>query len=160
VKHYSQAEWSLFIKGNLDESERESQEQHLNECDQCLQSYMEAMEQTASLPQLENEQLFTDDLMKVIGEIKQEATVPTNARRKTKTNHRQTILHYTAAAAVTLLLMGSGVFQQMYMQSAQISIDTLKHREESLSDKLMKKASVMLNSIHLPEKGGFESERK
>lgn len=51
MEHFSLEEWRKYAKNELSEPERELYENHLYICDQCLEVYLEAMdEEEDSLP--------------------------------------------------------------------------------------------------------------
>ncbi|EWG09633.1 hypothetical protein [Cytobacillus firmus] len=64
MEHFSLEEWQKYAKNELSEPERELYEDHLYICDQCLEVYLEAMDQEEySLPAMPGEGDFTNLVM-------------------------------------------------------------------------------------------------
>ncbi len=76
MEHFSLEEWRKYAKNELSEHERELYEDHLYICDQCLEVYLEAMdEEEYSLPAMPGEEDFTNLVMaQISGEISEEAS--------------------------------------------------------------------------------------
>ncbi|MBG9585877.1 MAG: hypothetical protein ACQEXE_23895 [Bacillota bacterium] len=76
MEHFSLEEWRKYAKNELSEPERELYEDHLYICDQCLEVYLEAMdEEEDSLPAMPGEEDFTTLVMaQITGEIPEEAS--------------------------------------------------------------------------------------
>lgn len=108
MNHRSYEEWVRYVNNQLDEKTREHYDTHLFGCDQCLSVYLEvieAMEQ--QLPAMNNKEEFTDSLMI---KIKQQNPGRENSVSKF---YQKPIFHYVLAAAMTFLLMSTGVFSQL-----------------------------------------------
>ena len=45
MKHYDQVEWSLYKNNLLDEKIYEAMEEHLYECDQCLDTFLSLIDE-------------------------------------------------------------------------------------------------------------------
>lgn len=108
MNHRSYEEWVRYVNNQLDEKTREQYDAHLFGCDQCLSVYLEvieAMEQ--QLPAMNNKEEFTDSLMI---KIKQQNLGRANSVSKF---YQKPIFHYVLAAAMTFLLMSTGVFSHL-----------------------------------------------
>ncbi|WP_264740935.1 hypothetical protein [Cytobacillus firmus] len=75
MEHFSLEEWRKYVKNELSEPERELYEDHLYICDQCLEVYLEAMdEEEDSFPEMPGEDEFTNLVMaQISGGIPEEA---------------------------------------------------------------------------------------
>ncbi|KAF0816065.1 hypothetical protein KIS4809_5161 [Bacillus sp. ZZV12-4809] len=64
MEHFSMEDWRKYVKNELTEPERELYEDHLYICDECLEVYLEAMdEEEDSLPAMTGEEDFTNLVM-------------------------------------------------------------------------------------------------
>lgn len=67
MEHFSMEDWRKYVKNELTEAERELYEDHLYICDECLEVYLEAMdEEEQSLPAMPGEEDFTNLVMSQI----------------------------------------------------------------------------------------------
>ena len=151
IQHYTNDLWLAYIQDQQPEEERFRMEEHLESCDDCLQAYMVSLN---LLPLAEpGEELvseaFTNQVMTALVNLH---PVEKKLLSKEKWFHR-TIVHYAAAAAVTIIVMSSGVFSEMPKQLERLEASPWK-QGESLSDHLMKKTSTFLDSIQPKETGG------
>ncbi|MDW7673683.1 MAG: hypothetical protein SCK28_04015 [Bacillota bacterium] len=107
MTHYSKKEWLLFVQHRLTETKEAEMEEHLAACDHCHTIYLDAVETELRLndPPYAITSSFSSQVMQQI------KAVDRSAGRKKKVKKKTNILvYYTAAACLTLLLMGSGVF--------------------------------------------------
>jgi len=109
MKHYSELEWLALKQRSVKEPETELMENHLRECDQCMNLFLNLTNE------LESARIdrcippnFSQTTMAFINN-NQVSHFPTNHRRQSKM--RRLLSYYVAAAAVTLMLVSSGVFQ-------------------------------------------------
>lgn len=102
MMHYNLDEWKLYINDLIDENERIDMENHLFKCDECLEIYLNAVNESDLVKEVLNQD-FTNDVIKTIR----------NEKALNKKENRSTLnvfMYYTAAAAVTLFLMSQGFF--------------------------------------------------
>ncbi|MEH7385877.1 hypothetical protein V7147_10760 [Bacillus sp. JJ1521] len=136
--HFSNEEWLLYIKDQLEEPKREELENHLFSCDQCLEFYMELVEdQVRVLPNLENDS-FTDEVF---------VKLPIKKEKQGKTFLQSPIFHYGVAAVVTLTLMSTGVFQSMTGIVGTVEATSFSEQKQSVSNSLMEKALSLFDII-------------
>ncbi|MBC8079923.1 MAG: hypothetical protein H7X86_06235 [Gorillibacterium sp.] len=152
TQHESNELWLAYIQDQLPEVVRNRMEKHLESCDDCLQAYMANLN---FLPLAEpGEELFgaafTDQVMASLPTLQ---TVGKKLPSKERWFHR-TIVHYAAAAAVTIIMMSSGVFSEVPKQLERLEASQPWKQGDSLSDQLMKKTSTFLDSIQPKETGG------
>ncbi|MFM1654560.1 hypothetical protein ACI7RC_21040 [Brevibacillus sp. B_LB10_24] len=157
MRHYTRAEWTSYLHDVLSESEREQYDQHLYSCEECLALYMECLEDgKTSLPLLTDEQQFADAVMVELSRHGMPAVRPQIVSREPKRSqvkpwYQQTIFHYGVAAAITLILMSAGVFQQVFAVSTHLTASTQGEQQSSFSDRLMQKAVTVIDTIRLSE---------
>ncbi|HBR02109.1 MAG TPA: hypothetical protein DD738_05825 [Ruminiclostridium sp.] len=106
MKHFSQAEWQAFHRGQAEASQA-LMETHLRECDACRQLFLDCIDD--------------DDLAQAEKIIPPEFTARTLAllsgpggperRPQYRRRSRSLLAYYAAAAALTIMLTGGGVLQ-------------------------------------------------
>lgn len=122
--HYTDEHIDAYILDTLQETERTILEDHVFSCDVCLEQYMRRIEiNEHHLPSLSN----LPDYPTVVAS--QEASV----------KKIRPFIHYAIAAAITFLLMGSGIFQQITGLASTIE-DAPKEQRASISQSIMDRA--------------------
>lgn len=142
MNHPTKEEWNSYITGQLSSLAKcEQYETHLYSCDRCLSVYMTCIEeQSASLPAIHDGAGFTNKVMAVIGKEKRV--------KKRRPFYQRTLFQYGAAAAVTIILMSSGMFQGITSYASHVESVTVSEKKTSLSDHLMDRAGNVLQSIN------------
>jgi predicted anti-sigma-YlaC factor YlaD len=140
------------VNNEIDEKVREMYEDHLYSCDQCLELYLQAVaEFEDNLPVLSNEADFTDIVMSKVtikhDSIKKEKAAPF---------YQKTIFHYVIAAAMTILLMTTGVFQSITHYVETVQSPHVQEKSPSLTEGIMNKTFAWMDSI---EKKNKEANR-
>jgi len=137
MNHMKYENWLKYVRDELNEDTREQYENHLYRCDHCLELYLKAVEatefQTLEIAESSN---FTDSIMKQVTELK----TPEKKKRK-KISHKQTIVHYFVAAAVTLLLMSTGVFTNLMNMASSFENSEQKQADSFVQAFLNKQGS-------------------
>jgi predicted anti-sigma-YlaC factor YlaD len=112
MTHYSNKDWKAYINEELPEHQYKLLEEHLYACDICLQVYMEVVEDNeVDLPILEDSSALAS---KVLGNLELETVRKKKEEKRPPTKlYEKVWFQYSIAAAATLLLMFSGVFQQL-----------------------------------------------
>lgn len=144
MTHYPFDEWQKYVRNELDDNTREQLETHLYTCDKCLDHYLQAVEANeSSLPTLSNGNRFTDRVMIQI-------TVPDTKLQK-KPFYQQAAFHYLLAAAATLFLMFSGVFQSLARYANSIDSQQVQERRSSVTEGVMNKTFAWMDSLEKKE---------
>ncbi|UOE94502.1 zf-HC2 domain-containing protein [Alkalihalobacillus sp. LMS39] len=133
MSHYEKNMWNLYIENKLDRKQQEELEHHLYSCPQCVDDYMDMLEHV-TLPTIEAPEQWTDEVM---------AQLPPKQQIKQSTKKNQLLLHYTIAAAATIVLMVSGIFQGVVDTEIQGPNDMLAKQEQPISEKLLEKISIV-----------------
>ncbi|MFE4573136.1 hypothetical protein [Paenibacillus chitinolyticus] len=181
MSHRSRDEWKLYIAGEItDDRQRGLWEDHLYECDLCLELYTECLEflsPTLPLPDETETERMIDQILARSGSLPvvQEAA-PMAARkqeesegnldrteakkhRKARSPRRTALTHYAIAAAATFLLMTTGVFGHMTDQFSLVRTEQKKPLATPVSDKLMEQTFAFFDSLHAQKpKGGHPLE--
>ncbi|RLQ93762.1 hypothetical protein [Falsibacillus albus] len=133
MNHIPYEKWLLYVKDELPRGMKNEYEDHMYECDHCMALYMKAVEAWEDdFPAIRDGAAITNSIMDeimqistVISPAKEEGYSQQKDKIKTGAFHQKPIFHYVVAAAMTLLLMSSGIFQTIssyvnqFEQSAQ-----------------------------------------
>jgi anti-sigma factor RsiW len=183
MNHTTQQEWEEYVSGTLSPSRYEELEQHLYHCEDCLQHYILAIDSIEptndTLPELSAAATadFANRIMSAIQEASiadlrsNEATLEASIIKQVSTAKlhriripliRRPLFQYTVAAVATLLLLLTGVFQSIGTIAAKDNsfqpITQLEQKDESFSQRLLERTTIMLNNIHSIRTGGTPRE--
>jgi len=149
VNHISYEKWLQYVKGELDSATEKQYDDHLYSCDQCLSVYLEAVEaMEQALPIMSNEDIFTDMVMqRMEGQKKKTIT-----KSPKQSFYQKAIFHYLVAAAMTVILMTSGVFS--HLTNAFNDFETNKKKEPSFVTGLMNKSVSLIDKVEKESKEG------
>lgn len=116
MKHFNAFEWSAFYRKeeSLDLLEME---EHLLECDKCLELFLLAVEQ-ADLKSIE--QRISADFNLKTSQVLLEPIVPELPGKDLRP--RWMAANYIAAAILTVMLMGGGVFQTLTLKASEVPV--------------------------------------
>jgi len=158
MKHYSYEEWTKYVKNEVEQDVREEFENHLYSCDQCLDYYLQAVaEEERDLPIIEDEAEFTNLVMAKIAESKPPQIQ--SAKKKStprKPFYQTAIFHYSIAAAMTLILMTTGVFQSITKYTETVQTSSFHVKETSVTEGIVNKTFAWMDSL---EKKSKEAEK-
>lgn len=140
--HFSKQQWMDFLLGA--DIDRAPMDSHLEHCESCRMMYIQVIEtQGDHLPELADAGKFADDVARRLegrAAVKPSAAVKTSAAGKlgaagkpsatgkpsAASSRRRPLVQYAIAASLTILLVGSGAFQQLF--------HTLDHLTSQLED--------------------------
>lgn len=143
MNHYTYEQWLKYVNDEIEGNVREFFDDHLYSCEQCLALYLQVVEdQSTHLPVLSNEDEFTNLVMAKV-----------KSDRKVIPFHQKTIFHYIIAAAMTLLLMSTGVFQSMTKYVDHVE-NPLEVKMPSMTEGLVNKTFAWMDSIDITNKEG------
>ncbi|MDO3680986.1 anti-sigma factor family protein [Paenibacillus ehimensis] len=159
--------WMQYVNDELPPEERERCEAHLDGCDTCLELYMECIGQMAAgLPALPDSDAFAAAVMQRWTEEQplapraedDLANQPPERKRRIPWT-QSPFFHYAVAAAITLLLMSTGVFQSLmgHPEPGRMSHSASDRAEAYVpfSEILLEKTIGILDSIQPKhERGG------
>jgi hypothetical protein len=167
MRHYSIEEWSVYAGGQLSAKAQREHEAHLYGCEACLQLYMDCVAVpdvdpgTSASEHYYLEEAWIEQILDRIESLKQSNQTLASPPRK-KALYRKSIFQYALAAAITILLMATGIFRGItggIDQSPPAAKQTL---DASYTDQLMDKTVAMLDAIQfkakLIENGGVNHE--
>lgn len=151
MKHFTYDEWLKYVKDEINEKSREEFESHLYACDQCLEHYLQAVaEHESSLPVLSNESSFTDLVMAEVSKQSKSEEKPRMTITK-KPFYQQAVFHYMLAAAATLLLMFSGVFQSLATYAGSVETLSMNKPKPSVTEGVIDKTFAWMDSLEKKE---------
>lgn len=145
--HYIRQQWSEYLLGKTEVGVQGAMEDHLYGCEVCLSLYLELVDQQETM-QLSAE--FTDQVMERLALAGNEISVgieSISSKIDVASRRPKLWLHYTVAASITLILVSSGLFQQLFAQSAHMSNVISKPKREAVTDRLINKAFALLDQM-------------
>jgi anti-sigma factor RsiW len=153
MKHFNYDEWLEYVKNEISEKTREEFESHLYTCDQCLEHYLQALAvHESSLPVLSNESSFTDKVMDEVSKQTFYDKKPAAPKPKSKKPfYQQVAFHYFLAAAATLLLMFTGVFQSLATYASAVEAPQMKEKKPSVTEDVINKTFAWMDSLEKKE---------
>ncbi|WP_141430394.1 hypothetical protein [Bacillus sp. 03113] len=147
MRHYSESDWTKYVNNELEEHVREAYEKHLYSCDQCLELYVRVIEQHEdSFPVIIDETDFANSIMEAISEQK------IIQKQKATPFYQKALFHYTLAAAMTLLLMMTGVFHSITEYAESIQLSEQNGEQSSMTDGIMNKTFAWMDSLETNHK--------
>lgn len=138
MKHYSYEQWEKYVKDELDENVRGDYDEHLYNCDPCLELYLQVVEeQSNDLPALSDEDEFANLIMTKIQDKKKETPF-----------YQKTLFHYGVAVAMTITLMSTGVFQSITKYVDRVQSPVVQ-REPSVTEGLVNKTFAWMDRVEI-----------
>jgi anti-sigma factor RsiW len=184
MTHATPQEWQEYVAGTLAIPRYEELDMHLYDCEHCLQQYILAIDSIEltddTLPALSIEAAsdFADRTLIAIQEasiavtrsyetpIEASMTEQTRAlkpQRMRTTLIRRPLFQYAVAAAATLLLLSTGVFQSIEKittrgHPSDITLTQQEKLDESFSQQVLERTTSLLDNIHTKRTGGTAHE--
>lgn len=150
TKHYAYEVWCQYVKNELDGSVREDVETHLYSCDQCLDIYLQVLDSEESgLPKIQNETQFTDSIMANIADLKKKNASLGEGK---KSFYQSSAFHYLLAAAMTIIMMSTGVFQSITKVVDTVQSPQTFQQAPSFSEGLIHKTFTWMDSFEFKNK--------
>ncbi|MDQ1911781.1 zf-HC2 domain-containing protein [Paenibacillus sp. GD4] len=156
MTHPTREQWLDYAGGRMTEEQREHCDLHLAQCDECLMLYMDCLGAVSNeMPQLADPAELTERVLKQLPPV----LVPSEPHRSRLWSHP--VFHYAVAAAITLLLVSTGIFQALLGSTGQHAVaraslyDNEYAAQQSFSSRLLDKTVLVLDSIQSKtERGG------
>lgn len=124
MKHFSEKEWQLFKRGEYPEEKSRLMEEHLQECPKCMDTFLSSINEEEIIEvQKAIPTDFTDTVIKMINSEREAPVPPKRASRWVKKS-QNLLAYYTAAAVLTIALMGGGAFQAFVKSSTDFGGST------------------------------------
>ena len=163
MMHIPYERWRLYVEDQLDEDKREKFEDHMYECAQCMALYMKAVEeQEESFPVMFDDVKITDRIMDEISKLSNSQRsaflsvdgVSGHRKGNSPTSiYQKPIFHYVVAAAMTIILMSTGVFHSISSYVAGYE-QTSQPAKPSFTKGLMDKTVSLVDKVEKETKEG------
>lgn len=138
MSHLNYEKWVAYVNDEVDEADRQTYEEHVFTCDKCLDLYMQAVEsQVDRLPELADD--FTEQVVQHV--------FPVQSERKAKSIFKRSFFHYVIAAAMTLILMSSGLFGQLTQVASNFEEQANQEQSQSFTEELIDKTLSFIQVI-------------
>jgi hypothetical protein len=158
MKHFTIDEWLQYVRNEINENLRDEFEEHLYTCDQCLDYYLQAVEENeSSFPILSSEGSFTDLVMGEVTKTKQLKVAASNkSKSQPKTNakkpfYQQAVFHYLLAAVATLMLTFTGAFHSLAVFAGTVETPHFQEKRPSVTEGVINKTFTWMDSLEKKE---------
>ena len=106
--HYKKADWQNYVLGLIPDKERKLMENHLYECDSCLETFLSLVtEENVKSAGKALSPSFTDNVLALLPQARVHEPVSNGNKRAT------TLYYYLAAACITAIFLWVGVFDSL-----------------------------------------------
>lgn len=157
MNHVRNEELVRYINDELDEHKREQIDQHIYSCDQCLNIYMRTIEEHKKiLPEIRNQDTFTEKVIRIIANDPLPNKKENPFQRKIYF-YQKAAFHYLVAAAMTIILMTSGVFT--HLMSYVSEFETTKKQESSVVEGLMNNTVSLIDRVQKKSEEELSNEK-
>jgi hypothetical protein len=150
MKHYDYIEWLLYKNGMLSSEKCEEMEQHLLECDTCMEIFLSLIDEKEE--ELAKELVPDDFTTKVIRKIPK--TKIRNKKNKQQNSFYYQFGYYAAVASVTIILTLGGFYTRLVDAVPKVSTsieltEGSSNRIFDFSNKIIDSTSSLLLSIEI-----------
>ncbi len=149
MKHFQEDKWLEYKNENLKESERIEMEDHLYNCDKCMEIFLSTIEEeeiTGAGAYISID--FTENIMRKV------AKAVLTKERKKKRLINDFFLYYAAVASVAIILTAGGLFGKMVETVPKISLSIDKEENQikpetiyNISEAITGKTSDFINNF-------------
>jgi len=153
MRHYDIKQWKLFSENLIEENMHIEMQQHLLECDQCMELYLTSVEEKTNGEDTYINENFTDNIMNTISSENKKIKEKNYKRRRINL-----IGCYAVASCLTIFLMWNGAFQFLFdaipKHSEEFANTSLKREQVFVSgwtDRLTDETSSLINNISSKE---------
>lgn len=153
MEHFSLDEWRDFAADLISEEKRQIMEEHLLNCDYCLETYTNILTEASDLSPEFSSSEFTHKVMK---EVIVHGNYKTSSKKIVRNNFHRTFMYYVTAASITLILTASGAFNyaayKLPIASAHVvgvHMDPGKFINSGWTNRLVDKTSNIIEGIIL-----------
>lgn len=152
MSHYDHRVWESYIREEITGDAAAVLEEHLYQCDKCLESYTTCLEfHSSSIPGPLNSNALAENIITaVLGPSADLIDHKSNFHPITepvpiRVDRWRTLRNYLIAAAATIILMVTGVFNGLFEQVNDLKSRTAER--ESVSEKLVEHTVTFLDGI-------------
>lgn len=141
MEHFKKDDWIRYAMDLVDEETKETMEEHLLNCDSCLELYTDIISGNLEIDTLHPTPDFSKKVMK-------------NIRIDANLQNRRKFLYYVAVASLTLMLTASGAFNYVGNKFSTVSTSAISKQADynrliksGFTDKLFNKSFNLLDNI-------------
>ena len=166
MKHYNYEEWKLFVEEGLEDSLRASMEEHLYQCDECMECYLSVIDTSIDIADGLIPISFTDNLMRLIEEeIQHPPQTKVKRQQQMKIGKNQILKYYSIAACITIVLFHYGIFD-LIGESIPKAAEELANSTQRVeivvtnrwSDRLINSPFQFLNNLKINRRRDFNEK--
>lgn len=163
MKHFNEKEWQLFKRDEYPAEESQLMEEHLQKCPKCMDTFLNSIDEEEVLKAQKTIPTdFTHTVIKMINSERKTPMPPQKSSRWVKKS-QNLLAYYTAAAVLTIALMGGGAFQAFVNSSNDVGGSTgltSKKFEQRLDTPLSQKIVEQSHQLIIRfENHGYEEVR-
>lgn len=163
MEHYTKEQWQQFRKEECSKEIYRKMEEHLTECDLCLSIFLGLIDEQEIVTA--NDLLSPDFARQVMKKV-QGHKCPVNKKKKWfNEKTKSMVVYYMAAASITLIFVGSGIFQTFVEKGTDAQIGRIgskiindKKLYFDISGEVANRASVWIKNFET--QGRFNDEEK
>lgn len=153
MNHYDIVEWKLFKENLLDDRIRSKMEEHLMNCDECMEVFLSLIDENEI--ELAKEVVPPDFTDKVVNNIRNVRPIE-KVHKKNKKTYNDYFIYYVAVASVAIFLTASGFFGRLVNKVPEISsrlneegIILRTNKIYDFSEKITRKTNEFVNNFNL-----------
>lgn len=139
LTHLHEKQLEAYVLDHASEREQELIEHHLFNCDDCMEKYMKAIESWET--EVEMSEDFTDATLQ---QINKQTAFWSASEKKQLSNKKRTLIHYVIAAGLTLVLMTTGLFQELL----EVLDDSNINKGPSITENMMNRTGGWLDKMN------------
>lgn len=164
MEHFNREEWHLYKKGRYPAEKLEIMRDHLAQCDQCLDVFLSLID--ADEISRAERSISPDFTQRLMDRVEKEGQ-PSLADKKQRFFYpgQNIFAYYAAAAVVTLIFMGSGVFHNLAQDMPQVAINTVSQERmqdrdvyQNWSDRIVERTAAWIENFEKQDKRGVVNE--
>lgn len=156
MKHYDHIEWILYKKNLLDNNIYEKMENHLYECDDCLDIFLSLIDdEEIKIAEHIIPENFTPNIMDEIKNIRPLKKKIKRAKKKPQITN-DFFIYYTAVASVAIILTAGGFFGKLVDSVPQITVKVSAQENKimgnaiyELSERITNKIAMFVNDFQI-----------
>jgi len=127
MKHYSESQWLAFKQQLIEKPESEKMENHLLECDDCLNLFLTM---TDELDSARADTVIPPDFSRNTMAFIHHSQRPQPGTVRSRDKIKRLLSYYVVASAVTLILMSNGFFATLVGNASLISANSITKAEK------------------------------
>lgn len=151
MRHYSISRWKDYANGNTDGLEKLLMEDHLTHCSECLERYLDVLEESDFLYRAPEN--IADRIMTAVSMTQSYQQNHKKGRNKANKGKIKAVSRFAVAASIALILWQFGVFGRLSMSVLKVD-ELLESRREpetvlinGFGDEMINQLNSFFNTI-------------